>query len=71
MSEKGKYSTGNALRAALEERLKQIAKAENTDLQRLRRWVAFDRFLARLSVSDCRCDPNNDGIIYTRKENDI
>ncbi len=48
MNEKIKYATGVALRVALEERLKQIAKAENTDLQRLRRWVAFDRFLARL-----------------------
>lgn len=48
MKEKSKYTTGAALRAALEERLKQTAKAENTDLQRLRRQVAFDRFLARL-----------------------
>lgn len=48
MSEKGRYATGAALRAALEERLKQIAKAENIELQRLRRRVAFDRFLARL-----------------------
>lgn len=48
MTEKGKYATGAALRAALEERLKQIAKAEDTDLQRLRRQVAFDRLLARL-----------------------
>jgi Nucleotidyl transferase AbiEii toxin, Type IV TA system len=48
MTEKGKYATGTALRAALEERLKQIAKAENVELQRLRRQVAFDRFLARL-----------------------
>ena len=48
MTEKGKYATGAALRAALEERLKQIAKTENIELQRLRRQVAFDRFLARL-----------------------
>ncbi|HEY4046503.1 MAG TPA: nucleotidyl transferase AbiEii/AbiGii toxin family protein [Acidobacteriaceae bacterium] len=48
MIEKGKYATGAALRAALEERLKQIVKAEGTELQRLRRQVAFDRFLARL-----------------------
>ena len=52
MTEKGKYATGAALRAALEERLKQIAKAENVELQRLRRQVAFDRFLARLFQSD-------------------
>jgi hypothetical protein len=48
MNEKNKYATGTAMRAALEERLKQIAGAEGTDLQRLRRQVAFDRFLARL-----------------------
>lgn len=43
-----KYATGAALRTALEERLKQIAKTEGTELQRLRRRVAFDRLLARL-----------------------
>ncbi len=48
MTDKGKYATGAALRAALEERLKQIAKTENIELQRLRRQVAFDRLLARL-----------------------
>ena len=48
MTDRDKYATDAALRAALEERLKQIAKAENTGLQRLRRQVAFDRFLARL-----------------------
>jgi hypothetical protein len=52
MTEKGKYATGAALRAALEERLKQIAKAANIELQRLRRQVAFDRFLARLFQGD-------------------
>ncbi|MGC1870861.1 MAG: nucleotidyl transferase AbiEii/AbiGii toxin family protein [Acidobacteriaceae bacterium] len=48
MSDKVKYATGAALRAALEERLKQITKTEGAELQRLRRQVAFDRFLARL-----------------------
>jgi hypothetical protein len=48
MTDKGKYTTGTALRAALEERLKQIARAGGTELQRLRRQVAFDRFLARM-----------------------
>jgi hypothetical protein len=48
MTQKSKYATGPALRAALEERLKQIARKENIELQRLRRQVAFDRFLARL-----------------------
>lgn len=33
---------------ALEERLKKIAKVENRDIMRLRKQVAFDRFLARL-----------------------
>jgi len=42
VTEKGKYATGAALRAALEERLKPIAKTEGTELQRLRRQVAFD-----------------------------
>jgi hypothetical protein len=48
VTETAKYATGAALRASLEERLKHIAKTENTELQRLRRQVAFDRFLARL-----------------------
>lgn len=43
-----KYVTGRALRTALEERLKRIALEEGVDLQRLRRQVAFDRFLARV-----------------------
>jgi hypothetical protein len=43
-----KYATGAALRTALEERLRGIAREEAVDLQRLRRQVAFDRFLARL-----------------------
>jgi hypothetical protein len=42
------YATGLALRTALEERLKRVAREEGVDLQRLRRQVAFDRFLARL-----------------------
>ncbi len=48
MTEKAKYATGAALRTALEARLKEIAKAEGVELQRFRRQVAFDRFLARL-----------------------
>jgi hypothetical protein len=43
-----KYATGAALRTALEERLRGIAREEAVDLQRLRRQVAFDRFLTRL-----------------------
>ncbi len=43
-----KYKTAKAFRVALETRLKQISKEQNTDLQRLRRQVAFDRLLARI-----------------------
>ncbi len=43
-----KYKTAKAFRAALETRLKQISKEENTDLQRLRRQIVFDRLLARI-----------------------
>lgn len=43
-----RYGSGSALRTALEERLKRISREEMIDLQRLRRQVAFDRFLARL-----------------------
>lgn len=42
------YKTAGAFRAALETRLQTRARAQGTDLQRLRRQVAFDRFLARL-----------------------
>ena len=43
-----KYATGAAFRRGLEDRLQDIARKENLDLQRLRRQVAFDRLLARL-----------------------
>lgn len=43
-----KYQTASALLTALSERLKQKAKNEGIDIQRLRRQVAFDRFLIRL-----------------------
>ncbi|MDP2865750.1 MAG: nucleotidyl transferase AbiEii/AbiGii toxin family protein, partial [Elusimicrobiota bacterium] len=43
-----KYDTPTAFRRALEDRLKQKAKNEGLDLQRLMREVAFDRLLARL-----------------------
>ncbi|MGA8443556.1 MAG: nucleotidyl transferase AbiEii/AbiGii toxin family protein, partial [Candidatus Sulfotelmatobacter sp.] len=42
------YKTAGAFRAALETRLQTRAREQGTDLQRLRRQVAFDRFLARL-----------------------
>lgn len=43
-----KYTTPGSLRHALDERLKTISRQEAIDLQRLRRQVGFDRFLARL-----------------------
>ena len=43
-----KYASGTALRTVLEERLKRVSREDGIDLQRLRRQVAFDRFLARL-----------------------
>ena len=41
-----KYASGPALRIALDERLKRVSREGGLDLQRLRRQVAFDRFLA-------------------------
>jgi hypothetical protein len=37
------YATAGAFRTALEERLRHIAKAEQVDVNRLRRQVSFDR----------------------------
>jgi len=48
MDEVNQYKTAGAFRTALETRLQTRAQVERTDLQRLRRQVAFDRFLARL-----------------------
>jgi len=48
MGEANQYKTAGAFRTALETRLQTRAQEERTDLQRLRRQVAFDRFLARL-----------------------
>lgn len=49
-----KYPSASAFRAALEERLKNLAIAEGVDLQRLHRQVAFDRLLCRLFANpDC------------------
>lgn len=42
------YKTAGAFRAALDARLQTRAREQGTDLQRLRRQVAFDRFLARV-----------------------
>ncbi|MFQ5340904.1 MAG: hypothetical protein ACE5F6_05095 [Anaerolineae bacterium] len=48
----GPYDTPYAFRAALEARLRNIAQEHGTDLQRLRRRVAFDRLLARLFAQE-------------------
>lgn len=48
MDEVKSYKTAGAFRTALETRLLTRAREEGTDLQRLRRQVAFDRFLARM-----------------------
>jgi hypothetical protein len=48
MDEPKSYKTAGAFRTALEARLQARARQEGTDLQRLRRQVAFDRFLARM-----------------------
>ncbi len=42
------YATPTAFRQALEARLNGIARQRHVDVQRLRRQVAFDRFLCRL-----------------------
>jgi len=42
------YKDAGAFRTALETPFADRARAEGTDLQRLRRQVAFDRFLARM-----------------------
>src|SRR5437879_2663523 len=42
------YATAQALRKALEDRLNKTAGAEQIQVNRLRRQVAFDRLLARL-----------------------
>ena len=48
MDDAKSYQTAGAFRTALENRLQTRARDEGTDLQRLRRQVAFDRFLARM-----------------------
>jgi hypothetical protein len=48
MTEPKTYTSGGAFRRALEERLKKTSQTEQTDINRLRRQVSFDRLLARL-----------------------
>ena len=47
-----RYATAGAFRQALEERLRQQSLGNNLALTRLRKMIAFDRFLARLAKSD-------------------
>ena len=53
-----KYETGYGFRMALETRLKAESAKQKLPLIRLRKAVAFDRLLARLSA-----DPNSDWIL--------
>lgn len=46
------YATAKAFRRALEDRLNKTAGAEQIQVNRLRRQVAFDRLLARLFRTD-------------------
>ena len=48
MTEIKKYTTAPGMRMALEERLKHMSKNTGSPIERLRRQVAFDRFLARI-----------------------
>ena len=48
MKHNKKYETAHSMRTALEERLNQMARDNGMDVMRLRRHVAFDRFLTRL-----------------------
>lgn len=45
-----KYESGAAFRRALEDRLRTMNLETGIPLVRLRKMVAFDRFLARISV---------------------
>jgi hypothetical protein len=47
-----KYQTAEAFRTALEQRLKNEAEESGVALMRLRKRVAFERFLARLAASE-------------------
>lgn len=47
-----RYETANAFRTALEQRLKNEAQTTDIALIRLRKRVAFERFLARLATSE-------------------
>ena len=51
---KNKYNTADDLRQAIDHRLRRAAASEGLDVVRLRRQLAFERFLARLFANpDC------------------
>lgn len=50
-----RYETAAALRQAITDRLKKIAKTEGIRVNRLFRHLAFDRFLARLFHTEKHC----------------
>lgn len=52
MTRARQYDSGPAFRNAIEEHIKRISRDEAVDVQRLRRQIAFDRFLARLFSGD-------------------
>ena len=54
MTDKKKYTTASGFRMALEERLKNRNKETGIELMRLRRQIAFDRFLARIFSDDMK-----------------
>jgi Nucleotidyl transferase AbiEii toxin, Type IV TA system len=47
-----KYATPEAFRAALDQRIRNEAGASGVPVMRLRKRVAFERFLARLAIVD-------------------
>lgn len=47
-----KYDTAEAFRAALDQRIRNEATTSGLPVMRLRKRVAFERFLARLSVAE-------------------
>jgi hypothetical protein len=51
---KSKFKTATDFRRSLEDRLHTIALATGVDLQRLRRKVAFERFLARIFACETK-----------------
>ena len=47
-----RYATPGAFRTALEQRIRTLARADGSAIQRLRKRVTFERFLARLQNTD-------------------